>query len=71
MTYERNLLRGLMMSFNKPKPLVDAPSHLGKQISRHGVFQFIGFGDRVARFISKRRQRMRHRIDVSGTIANA
>jgi hypothetical protein len=66
-----DLLRCLMMSFDKPQPLVDAASYLGEQVGRHGVFQFVGFGNRVARFISKRRQRMSHRVDVSGTIANA
>ena len=60
-----------MMSLNKPQPLVDTPSYLSEQIGRYGVFQFIGFGDRIARFISKGRQRMSHRIDVSGTIADA
>jgi hypothetical protein len=66
----QGLLRRLMMSFDEPQPLVDAASHLGEQVGRHGVFQFIGFGNRVPRFISKRRQRMRYSVNVSGTIAN-
>ncbi len=44
-----------MMSFDEPQPLVNSPIHLGEQVGCHGVFQFVGFRDRVSRLVGKHR----------------